>query len=103
MFVLERSVVGVPRVSEKKRIEVYISRQLLEQVDDIAQREQTNRSEVIREAMRQYLTEQRRQEIRTSMKQGYQEMARINLRIASEAFFLEQEAGGTVERLVSGV
>ena len=94
---------GVPRVSEKKRIEVYVSRQLLEQVDDIAQRDQTNRSEVIREAMRQYLTDQRRQEIRTSMQQGYQEMARINLRIASESFFLEQEAGGTVERLVSGV
>jgi len=90
-------------VSEKKRIEVYVSRQLLEQVDDIAQRDQTNRSEVIREAMRQYLTDQRRQEIRTSMQQGYQEMARINLRIASESFFLEQEAGGTVERLVSGV
>lgn len=94
---------GVPRVSENKRIEVYVSRQLLEQVDDIAQRDQKNRSEVIREAMRQYLTEQRRQEIRTSMQQGYQEMARINLRIASESFFLEQEAGGTVERLVSGV
>ena len=90
-------------MSEKKRIEVYVSRQLLEQVDDIAQRDQTNRSEVIREAMRQYLTDQRRQEIRTSMQQGYQEMARINLRIASESFFLEQEAGGTVERLVSGV
>jgi CopG family transcriptional regulator / antitoxin EndoAI len=30
-------------------------------------------------------------------------MARINLRIASESFPLEQEAGGTVERLVSGV
>lgn len=90
-------------MSEKRRIGVYISQQLLKQVDDIAQREQTNRSEVIREAMRQYLSEQRRQEIILSMQQGYQEMARINLRLASEAFLLEQEAGGTVERLVSGV
>ena len=88
---------------EKKRIVVYISQQLLEQVDDIAQRDQTNRSEVIREAMREYLSEHHRRAIHMSMQQGYQEMARINLRIASEAFFLEQEAGGTVDRLVSGV
>lgn len=37
------------------------------------------------------------------MQRGYEEMARINLRIAVESFFVEQEAGGTVERLVSGV
>jgi CopG family transcriptional regulator/antitoxin EndoAI len=95
--------VEVPRVSEKKRIVVNIPHQLLEQVDGIAQREQTNRSEVIREAMRLYVTERRKYDIRMAMQQGYLEMARINLRIASESFPLEQEAGGTVDRLVSGV
>ncbi|WDM02049.1 ribbon-helix-helix protein, CopG family [Alicyclobacillus cycloheptanicus] len=95
--------VEVPRVSDRKRIVVYLPTQLLEQVDVMAERGRTNRSEVIREAMRQYVTEQRKFEIRNSMQQGYMEMARINLRIASEAFPLEQEAGGTVERLVSGV
>lgn len=90
-------------MSESKRVVVYIPQQLLAQVDDIALRGQSNRSEVIREAMRQYLAEQRKNEIRTLMQQGYLEMARINLRIASESFALEQEAGGTVERLVSGV
>ena len=90
-------------MSEKKRIVVYFPQQLLEQVDGVAQRGQTNRSEVIREAMRHYLSEQRRQAIRLTMQQGYIEMAGINLHIASEAFPLEEEAGGTVERLVSGV
>ncbi|MDQ0190071.1 CopG family ribbon-helix-helix protein [Alicyclobacillus cycloheptanicus] len=90
-------------MSDRKRIVVYLPTQLLEQVDVMAERGRTNRSEVIREAMRQYVTEQRKFEIRNSMQQGYMEMARINLRIASEAFPLEQEAGGTVERLVSGV
>ncbi|MBX5436486.1 MAG: ribbon-helix-helix protein, CopG family [Alicyclobacillaceae bacterium] len=93
----------MPRVSDKKRVVVYIPNQWLEQVDGIALRAQTNRSEVIREAMRMYLAEQRKHEIRTSMQQGYMEMARINLHLALEAFPLEQEAGGTVERLVSGV
>lgn len=90
-------------MSDSKRIVVYLPTQLLEQVDDVVQRASTNRSQVIREAMRQYLTEQRKYEIRNLMQQGYMEMARINLRIASESFPLEQEAGGTVERLVSGV
>jgi CopG family transcriptional regulator / antitoxin EndoAI len=90
-------------VSNQKRIVVNIPHSLLEQVDGIAHSEQSNRSEVIREAMRRYVTERHQCDIRTAMQQGYMEMARINLRIASESFPLEQEAGGTVERLVSGV
>ncbi|MCL6517505.1 MAG: ribbon-helix-helix protein, CopG family [Alicyclobacillus sp.] len=95
----------VPHVSNvnTKRVVVNIPQTLLEQVDGIASRTQTNRSEIIREAMRRYVTEHWKADIRTAMQQGYLEMARINLRIASEAFPLEQEAGGTVERLVSGV
>ncbi|MCL6454095.1 MAG: ribbon-helix-helix protein, CopG family [Alicyclobacillus sp.] len=89
-------------MSDKRRIVLSISQQLLEQVDGIAQREQSNRSEVIREAMRAYVSERRKRDIRAALQQGYLEMARINLRIASEAFAAEQEAGGTVERLVSG-
>jgi CopG family transcriptional regulator / antitoxin EndoAI len=95
--------VEVPRVSDKKRMVVYIPEQLLEQLDGVAQRGSANRSEVVREALRLYVTEQRKNEIRTRMQQGYLEMARLNLRLASEAFQVEQEAGGTVERLVSGV
>lgn len=90
-------------MSANKRIVVYVPQNLLEQVDGVALRENTNRSEVFREAMQMYLSEQRKQDIRTLMQQGYVEMARLNLRIASEAFPLEEEAGGTVERLVSGV
>ncbi|SFU97467.1 CopG family transcriptional regulator / antitoxin EndoAI [Alicyclobacillus macrosporangiidus] len=86
-----------------KRVVVNIPQQLLEQVDGIALRAQTNRSEIIREAMRRYVTEHWKADIRAAMQQGYLEMARINLRIALEAFPLEHEAGGTVERLVSGV
>ncbi|CAM3916147.1 CopG family ribbon-helix-helix protein [Alicyclobacillus pomorum] len=90
-------------MSNHKRIVVNIPEQLLHQVDGIAHQQHTNRSEVIREAMRRYVTERRMSDIRAAMQQGYMEMARINLRIASESFPLEQEAGGTVERLVSGV
>lgn len=90
-------------MSDNKRIVVYLPENLLAQVDGLAERAHTNRSEVVREAMQMYLSEHRKHDIRELMQQGYEEMARLNLRIASEAFPLEQEAGGTVERLVSGV
>ncbi|UNO50753.1 ribbon-helix-helix protein, CopG family [Alicyclobacillus acidoterrestris] len=82
---------------------VYVPEQLLEQVDGFARTDSANRSEIVREALRMYVTAHRKHEIREQMQQGYQEMAGLNLRIASESFLLEQEAGGTVERLVSGV
>lgn len=37
------------------------------------------------------------------MKQGYQEMAGINLSLCSEAFLAEEEANITLDRLVIGV
>ncbi|GLG02120.1 CopG family transcriptional regulator [Alicyclobacillus hesperidum subsp. aegles] len=90
-------------MSGKKRMVVYVPEQLLEQVDGFARTDSANRSQIVREALRMYVLTHRRNDIREQMQQGYQEMARLNLRIASESFFLEQEAGGTVERLVSGV
>lgn len=90
-------------MSANKRVVVYVPQGLLEELDGVAVKEHLNRSEAIREALEMYVTEQRKEDIRTSLQQGYVEMARLNLRIASEAFPLEEEAGGTVERLVSGV
>ena len=90
-------------MSGNKRMVVYVPEQLLHEVDGVAEREEESRSEIVREALGFYIKEQRKYEIRSKMQQGYLEMALLNLRIASESFPLEQEAGGTVERLVSGV
>lgn len=90
-------------MSGNKRMVVYVPDQLLEQVDGVARTDSANRSQVVREALRMYVSTHRKNDIRAKLQQGYLEMARLNLRIAAEAFPLEQEAGGTVERLVSGV
>ncbi|WP_234969778.1 hypothetical protein [Alicyclobacillus vulcanalis] len=50
-----------------------------------------------------YVSRQEPGDLRETMQRGYQEMAPLNLRIACESFLAEQEAGNTVERLVSGV
>lgn len=86
-----------------KRIMISLPDQLLQEVDGIVEQENSNRSELIRQAMKLYLLERRKRQIRESMQRGYMEMAKINLHMALEAFHAEEDAGTTVDRLVSGV
>jgi CopG family transcriptional regulator/antitoxin EndoAI len=77
--------------------------QLLQEVDGMVELVNSNRSEFIRQAMRLYLSEQKKQHLRESMQRGYMEMAKINLVMCAEAFLAEEEADDTLKRLVSGV
>lgn len=86
-----------------KRIMISLPQNLLQEVDGLAAKEKSNRSELIRQAMKMYLRERKKKFIRETMQKGYMEMANINLNIASEAFQAEEEAESTLTRLVSGV
>ncbi|BCU80475.1 CopG family transcriptional regulator [Polycladomyces abyssicola] len=90
-------------MSETKRIMISLPKHLLQEVDGMVAKENSNRSEFIRQAMKLYLQERKKRLIREMMQRGYMEMAKINLNIASEAFEAEEEADDTLERLVSGV
>lgn len=68
--------------------------------------EQRDLSDFIYQATKNYLQhkkEEHLQEFYKTMQEGYEEMARINLSIASEAFQAEEEADNTSERSVIGV
>lgn len=82
---------------------ISLPQHLLQEVDGVVESENSNRSELIREAMKLYLQEKKKQHIRESMQRGYMEMANINLDLASESFLLEEEADNALDRLVSGV
>lgn len=86
-----------------KEIVITMSQQLLNEVDGVIQKEQLDRNEFIAQATRMYLRERKKRQIQETMRQGYMEMAKINLNMASEAFLAEEEADNTLERLVSGV
>jgi len=75
-----------------KRIMISLPESLLAEVDGLATLERRNRSEFIREAMKLYITERKRRDIREQMKRGYQEMASINLALAVEHYDVENEA-----------
>jgi len=89
--------------SNTKRIMISLPQHLLQEVDGVVQKERSNRSELIRQAMSLYLKERKKRFIRETMQRGYLEMAKINLNMASEAFEAEEEADLTLDRLVSGV
>jgi len=69
-----------------KRILISVPDNLLKEVDSIVSVERTNRSEFVRRAMKLYIRERRRIEMRELMKQGYQEMAEINMKLAEMCF-----------------
>ena len=69
-------------MAELKKILISLPDNLLKEIDHIVSVEKTNRSEFVREAMKLYLREKRKIEMRDRMKKGYQEMADINIRLA---------------------
>ncbi|MDB4868710.1 MAG: ribbon-helix-helix protein CopG family [Cohnella sp.] len=86
-----------------KRIMISLPDHLLREVDFVVAKDNTNRSEIIRQAMKHYLVDRKKRMIRDAMQRGYLEMAKINLNMASEAFHAEEDAESTLGRLVSGV
>ncbi|MBC5636984.1 MULTISPECIES: antitoxin [Ornithinibacillus] len=89
-----------------QEIMVRLPKNLLNEVDGLVKRENRDLSDFICQATRNYLETKKEEYIQNfykSMQKGYQEMARINLSIASEAFQAEEEAEITLERSVIGV
>jgi CopG family transcriptional regulator/antitoxin EndoAI len=82
---------GVLVLPASKRIIVTISDIHLSEVDHFTALENRNRSEIVREAIKFYLQERKREMLIEQMKKGYLEMAPINLTIAAESSSLEDE------------
>lgn len=69
-------------MAELRKILISLPDNLLKEIDNIVSVEKTNRSEFVREAMKLYIREKRRIQMRDRMKKGYQEMAEINIKLA---------------------
>lgn len=78
-------------MAELRKILISLPDNLLKEVDSIVSVEKTNRSEFVREAMRLYIRERRKIEMRDKMKKGYQEMAEINIKLAEIFFDVDNE------------
>lgn len=89
-------------MANTKRIMISLPQNLLKEVDGVVEVEKRSRSEFIREAMKLYLQERKKKQIRESMQEGYMEMASLNLTLANEAINVENEADRLAEEMVSG-
>lgn len=69
-----------------KKILISIPDSLLQEIDTVVSIEKTNRSKFVREAMRVYLREKRKMEIRDRLRKGYEEMAEINMMLSEMCF-----------------
>ncbi len=69
-------------MAELRKIIISLPDNLLKEVDCIVSEAKSNRSEFVREAMKLYIKEIKKIEMRDRMKRGYQEMAEINIRLA---------------------
>jgi CopG family transcriptional regulator/antitoxin EndoAI len=78
-------------LSELKKILISLPDNLLKEVDSIASVEKINRSEFVRAAMKFYIREKRKIEMRDRMKKGYKDMAEINARLAEMCFEADNE------------
>lgn len=78
-------------MAESKRILVSLPNTLLDEVDAFVNHSGISRSELIREAMREYVAHRRKIEIEEKLKEGYQLMAGINLQWAEMCFDADNE------------
>jgi len=69
-------------LAELRRILISLPEQLLKEVDSIVSIEKTNRSEFVRKTIQLYIRERRKIEVRDRLKKGYQEMAKINIKLS---------------------
>ncbi len=82
---------GVEMLAEYERVVVDLPANLVRQIDGIAAKERSGRSEFIRKAAKHYIDEKERQRLKEELRAGYQEMAELNLRIAQESFHAEDD------------
>lgn len=88
-----------------RRINVCVPFSLLQEVDGVVRQERRSRSEFIRSAVRFYMRIKSRRELLRRMREGYPEMAQLNLDLAKldeadaqdwaryERFLVESEPG----------
>lgn len=78
-------------MAEVKKIAVCMPDTLLKEIDDLVCVESCNRSEFIRNAMRFYIKELKRNTTIDRMKRGYMEMAEINITLAEVGLTADNE------------
>jgi len=88
-------------MAELKKILISLPVNLLAEVDELLAVEKKNRSEFIREAMKLYIREKHKVQMRERMKNGYIEMALINAELTEVGLNFDRQALEAYESILS--
>ena len=88
-------------MAQQKKILISLSDSLLSEVDLLAHAQNVNRSEFIREAMKLYIKERKKIERCEQMKDGYVKMSNINLEIAEQCIYADNQQQTDYEEKLS--
>lgn len=78
-------------MDEQRQITICLPARLLQAIDSAAQAEHLSRNACMERALAWYLVNIHRREVFSQMRQGYREMAGLNLTLAEESLPLECE------------
>jgi CopG family transcriptional regulator/antitoxin EndoAI len=85
-------------VSKLRRVVITVPDALLEEVDSMVSLSKgKSRSELVGEALHQFIEERKRRELQDRMKAGYLFMAKINLQLAEEGLCTEGDVDEVVQ------
>jgi CopG family transcriptional regulator/antitoxin EndoAI len=79
---------------------ISIPNTLLQEIDTIAALEKMTRSQFMRDATRLFIEDRRKKAALENMRKGYQEMAAINLALAEEGLFADDNVVAVTSLLV---
>mgnify|MGYP003312596789 CR=1 FL=1 len=87
--------------SAQRKISVTLPDFLVEETDLIASSLNRSRSELMALAVKQYVGERKKIELKEQMKKGYLEMGRINLSLAEDSLLSDESAYKIYEEFLS--
>lgn len=99
-LLLRRQESGGLILSQLKKIMVSVPDNLLKEVDSIVSLDKINRSELVRKAMKLYIRERKQMELRDCMKNGYEQMAEINIKLAELCLEADNEQQQKYEQVL---
>ena len=85
----------------KRKVSVTLPDFLVEEADRIASSLNRSRSEIIAQAVKRYIDETRKIELKEQMKKGYLEMGRINTSLAEDSLLSDESACEIYEEFLS--
>lgn len=87
--------------TQQREISVTLPDMLVEEMDSLASSLNRSRSEVISLAVKKYIEELKKIELKEQMKKGYLEMGEINLELARNSLLSDESACVICEKFLS--